>query len=201
MIQQNYLNDYTFVHANNPANTRRGGVGLFYKNSFPVVVRNDLSFDETIVVEIKFGRKKFFLLFCIEVLLLIIPLEFLAFLSNFRNLYSKIKAENPFVMFFTGDYNAHSQFVWPDGDTTPEGTEIENLFTSLGLSQLICEPTNVEANKNPSCIDLVITDQPNLILDCGTRASLDSYCHHQIIYCKVNFRIPPPPPYESCYKA
>ena len=25
---------------------------------------------------------------------------------------------------------------------------------------------------------------------------LDSYCHHQIIYCKVNFRIPPPSPYE-----
>ena len=32
--------------------------------------------------------------------------------------------------------------------------------------------------------------------DCGTRASLDTYCHHQIIYCKVNFRIPPPPPFE-----
>ena len=48
-------------------------------------------------------------------------------------------------------------------------------------------------NKNPSCIDLVITDQPNLILDSGTRVSLDPYCHHQIIYCKVNFRIPPPP--------
>ena len=40
-----------------------------------------------------------------------------------------------------------------------------------------------------SCIDLVITDQLNLILDSGTRASLDPYCHHQIIYCKVNFRI------------
>ena len=87
----------------------------------------------------------------------------------------------------------HTQFWWPDGDTTPEGTEIENLFTSLGLSQVICEPTNFEPNKNPSCIDLVITDQPNLILDCGTQASLDSYCHHQIIHCKVNFRIPPPP--------
>ena len=99
-------------------------------------------------------------------------------------------------MFFTGDYNAHSQFWWPDGDTTSEGTEIENLFTSLGLSQVICEPTNFEPNKNPSCIDLVITNQPNLILDCGTRASLDPHCHHQIIYCKVNFRIPPPPPYE-----
>ena len=71
--------------------------------------------------------------------------------------------------------------------------EIENLLTSLGLSQFNSEPTNFEPNKNPSCIDLIITDQPNLILSCGTRASLDSYCHHQIIYCKVNFRIPPPP--------
>ena len=74
--------------------------------------------------------------------------------------------------------------------------EIENLFTSLGLSQIISEPTNFEPNKNPSCIDLIATDQPNLILDCGTRVSLDTYCHHQIIYCKVNFRIPPPPPFE-----
>ena len=96
------------------------------------------------------------------------------------------------LLTFTGDFNAHSQFWWPDGDSTPEGTEIEDLITSQGLTQVISEPTNFEPNKNPSCIDLVITDQPNLILDSGTRASLDPYCHHQIIYCKVNFRIPPP---------
>ena len=46
--------------ANNPANVRHGGVGLFYKNSLPVIVRNDLSFDESIVTEIKFGPKKIF---------------------------------------------------------------------------------------------------------------------------------------------
>ena len=109
--------------------------------------------------------------------------NFQTFLSNFNNLYAKIKLENPFTTFFIGDFNAHSQFWWPDGDSTPEGNEIEHLLTSLGLP-----------NKKPSCIDLVITDQPNLILDSGTRASLDPYCHHQIIYCKVNFRIPPPPP-------
>ena len=50
--------EYTFVPANNPANTRHGGVGLFYKNSLPVIVRNDLSFNESIVVELKFGQKK-----------------------------------------------------------------------------------------------------------------------------------------------
>ena len=95
-------------------------------------------------------------------------------------------------LFFTGDFNAHSQFWWTDGDTTAEGTEIENLLTSLGLAQVISEATNLEPNKNPSCIDLVVTDQPHLILDSGTRASLDPYCRHQIIYWKVNFRIPPP---------
>ena len=49
--------------------------------------------------------------------------------------------------------------------TTPESTEIENILSSLGLSQVICEPTNFEPNKKPSCIDLVITDHPNLVLD------------------------------------
>ena len=57
-LPESLLNDYTFVPANNPLNTRNGGVGLFYKNSLPVIVRNDLSFDESIVVELKFGRKK-----------------------------------------------------------------------------------------------------------------------------------------------
>ena len=39
------LNEYIFVPAKNPANTRRGAVGLFNKNSLPIVVRNDVSFD------------------------------------------------------------------------------------------------------------------------------------------------------------
>ena len=122
--------------------------------------------------------------------------KFQAFLTDFRNLYAKIKAENPFATFFTGNFNAYPQYWWPDGDTTPEGTEIEHLLSSLGLSQVICEPTNFEPNNKPSYIDLVITDQPNLVLDSGTRASLDPYCHHQIIYCKVNFRVPPTPPHD-----
>ena len=122
--------------------------------------------------------------------------NFQAFLLNFSNLYAKIKAENPFAAFFTGDFNAHSKYWWTDGDTTPKGSEIEHLLSSLVLSQVISEPTNFEPNKNPSCIDLVITDQPNLILDSGTRVSLDPYGHHQIIYCKVNFGILPPPPFD-----
>ena len=52
------LENYTFICKNNSANTRLGGVGLLYKNDLPLLVRDDLGFDETLVVELKFGRKK-----------------------------------------------------------------------------------------------------------------------------------------------
>ena len=192
VLPETLLNDYTFVSANNPSNTRHGGVGLFYKNSLPVIVRNDLSFDESIVLDFNLGRKKLFftVLYRSPSYNHSSPV-FQHFLFNFENLYLRIKAENPFAIFFTGDFNAHSQFWWPGGDSTHEGTAIDDLFTKLALSQVISEPTNFEPHKNPSCIDLLVTDQPNIILDSGTRSSLDSYCHHDIIYCKVNFKIPP----------
>ena len=196
VLPDGYLSDYTFISLNKPDNTRHG-VGLYYKTSLPLKVRNDLAFDESIVVELNFGRKKiFFTILYRSPAANHSSTEFANFLSNFTNLHSSIKKENPYVCFFTGDFNSKSQLWWPDGDTSPEGTEIENLLTQLGLTQVITEPTNFEPNKNPSCIDLVITDQPNLILDSGTRPSLDSFCHHQIIYCKANINLPPPPPYE-----
>ena len=86
---------------NNPTNTRRGGVGLFYKNSLSLIIRNDLSFDESIVVEVKFGRKKIFF-----TVLYRSPAtdhnspKFQAFLTDFRNLYAKIKAEKILLRHF-----------------------------------------------------------------------------------------------------
>ena len=178
------LEGYTFEPANHPDNVTHGGVGLFYKNSLPIVVRRDLSFSESIVIELKFGRKKiFFTVMYRSPSFSHKSPEFQEFMENFRNLHSKINAENPFAMFFTGDFNGHSQIWWPDGDTNPEGREIEDLFTSLNLSQVISEPTNFNPGCLPSCIDLIVTDQPNLILDSGTWASLDPKCHHQIIHC------------------
>ena len=43
----------------------------------------------------------------------------------------------------------HTHFRWPDGNTIVEVFQIENLFTSLVLSQIIPEPTNFEPNKKP----------------------------------------------------
>ena len=47
-----------------------------------------------------------------------------------------------------------------------------------------------------SCIDLIFTDQPNLVVDSGVHPSLHPNCHHQITYCKFNLFIEYPPPYE-----
>ena len=122
--------------------------------------------------------------------------EFSEFLDNLKNLHTNISAENPYAMFFAGDFNAHSKLWWTNGDTTSEGEKIEDLMSSLNLSQTISKLTNFAPHKNPTYIELVFTDQANLVLQSGTRPSLDPKCHHDIIHCKINYKIPPPPPHE-----
>ena len=122
--------------------------------------------------------------------------EFNYFLENFQNLHEQIKNLKPYAMFFTGDFNAHSQTWYPEGDTNLEGVELVNLFSDLSLTQIISEPTHfMRETCKPTCIDLVVTDQPNLVLDSGVRDSLDKAVKHKIIFCKINFKIPPPPKY------
>ena len=100
-------------------------------------------------------------------------------------------------MFFTGDFNGHTQAWYPDGDTNAEGVLLDDLFTTLNLSQLINEPTHFFRDDcNPSCIDLLITDQPHLVLDSGIRPSLDPTVKHQILFGKINYKIPLLPKYK-----
>ena len=47
-----------------------------------------------------------------------------------------------------------------------------------------------------SCIDLIFTSQPNLVMESGVFSSLHPNCRHQIIYAKFNLKIYYPPPYE-----
>ena len=113
------LGNYTFLNSNSTSNNRRGGVGLFYRSNLPIKVRDDLSFPECIVVELKVKRKSLF-----YTTLYRSPAsnhnspEFNLFLENLKNLYSKIRAEKPLAMFFSGDFNAHSVSWRPEGKTT-----------------------------------------------------------------------------------
>ena len=63
------------------------------------------------------------------------------------------------------------------------------------MAQVINEPTHISDNSK-SCIDLIFTSQTNMTMDSGIHSSLDSNCHHQIIYAKSNLKVFYPPPYE-----
>jgi len=197
VIPEKMLENYKFISCNNAKDTRHGGVGLFVKNSLAIKIRDDISFDETLVVEIMVDHKKIFFTVIYRS-----PSnkcgspEFNNFLLDFETLYTNIKKDKPYATFFTGDFNAHSELWWKGGDTNPEGKDIEELTSLLGLKQLISEPTNIEPSKTRSCIDLIFTDLPNIVMDCGVRPSLDSLCHHQMTFCKSNLKSLPPPRFK-----
>ena len=73
---------------------------------------------------------------------------------------------------------------------------MEALTSLHNFHQLISEPTYLLPPSN-SYIYVIFTDQPNLVVNCGTHTSLDSKCHPQITHCKLNLNIEYPPPYEQ----
>jgi len=56
-VPENALPGYKFHSCNHPDGNRSGGVGIFYKETLPLRIRQDLSFEEYIVTEMIFGRK------------------------------------------------------------------------------------------------------------------------------------------------
>ena len=53
--------------------------------------------------------------------------------------------------------------------TSFEGSEFDFLTSQFGLLQIIKEPTNMLENSR-SCIDLIFTSQPNMVIDSGVHA-------------------------------
>ena len=93
-----------------------------------------------------------------------------------------------------GNCNARSRSWWCEGITSHEGTQLESLTISRGLHQLISDPTHLP--NSSSCIDLIFTDQPNLVVDSGVHPSLYLNCHHQITFSRYNLTVEYPPLYE-----
>ena len=96
------------------------------------------------------------------------------------------------------DFNAKPT-NWCANDRTiinkiDKSDKIEHITSQFGLSQLINEPTHI-LHLSSSCIDLIFTSQPNLVIESGVHPSLHQHCHHQIIYAKFNLQIFYPPPY------
>ena len=78
------------------------------------------------------------------------------------------------------DFNARSPTWWDDDKISIEGTWLDALSSFHGLHQLIKETTHLMQN-SASCIDLIFTNQPNLVIDSAVNPSLHTNCDHQIV--------------------
>ena len=64
------------------------------------------------------------------------------------------------------------------------------------MEELINEPTHIRDDGSQSCIDLICTNQPFLLVHSGVLPSLDPHSKHNIIHGRLNFHTPSPPPYK-----
>ena len=117
------------------------------------------------------------------------------FLPNFERLLNYVKHLKSSFLIILGDFNAQSKSWCLDDITRSEGSKIDSLTTTLGLHQLISQPTHLLRTFS-CCIDLMFTDQPNLVFNSGVHRSLHKNCHRQITFYKLNLKIEYPPNYE-----
>ena len=102
---------------------------------------------------------------------------------------------NPHLTVILGDFNTKSS-LWCNNDiTTYEGFKIDGVTSQFGLQQIIKEFTHFIGDSS-SCIDLIFTTQPNLVMESGAHSSLHANCHHHITFAKCSLKIHYPPPYE-----
>ena len=116
--------------------------------------------------------------------------EFENFLSDFDELLNKTVSSYSLLTIILGDFNAWSSSWWNKDLTTAEGAHSEALTFLHNLFHLISEPTHLLPHFN-FCIDLIFIDQSYIVVNCGTHASLNSKCHHQVTQCKLKVGLSP----------
>ena len=102
--------------------------------------------------------------------------DFESFANNFELNIDAVTANNSFLTVVLGDFNIKTN-LWFKGDKTSyEGSKIDAITSQFGL-QLINEPTHLVADSS-SCIHLIFTSQPNLVMGSKVHSLLHLNCHY-----------------------
>ena len=98
---------------------------------------------------------------------------------------------NSFLTVGLGDFNAkYNNEIITYGDSKFDGES-----SQFGLEQIIKEHTHIIGDFS-LCIDLIFTNQPNLVLASGVHFSLHANYHDHITFAKFNLKMHLSPPYE-----
>ena len=188
------IDEYNLIRSDHPSDSRKDGICIYYKEHIPLILRNDINtLDNCLVAEIRSQNKKC-LLTCIYRSPNQNQDEFKNFCTNFDILLNNINDELPLCSIVTGDFNARCSRWWKNDITNLQGQELDSLTLSAGYNQIIDKPTHV-INTSMSCIDLIFCTNQSVISNHGVDVSIFDNCHHNIIYGKINIRVPLPPTY------
>ena len=173
---------YNLVCADNPNNTKRGGACIYYLNSLPFKVLDIKFLNECINSEINIGGIMHNFIYLYRS-----PSQtwdtFETFADNLELTLDALTHSNPFLIVAIGNFNAKTTNWYKNDTTSYKGLKNDAITFQFGLQQLINESTRLKGNSS-SCIDLIFTSQPNLVMELGVRSSLHPNCHHQIVFAK-----------------
>ena len=181
-------NGYNIVRSDHPSGSKRGGVCCYINESLPIRILKITLMTECLVLEMLYNDKL--------VIVSVIyrspsqsPQEFAQFEMLFSQLLNDITSKKSFFLIILGDFNASLDKQCKEGDI------LSLISSTSGYTQLINSATHIIGNSS-LCIDLIFTQQPNLVTSSGVHASLHNNCHHQINFAHINLIIEYPLPYH-----
>ena len=182
------------MRADHQSNTKGGGVCIYYKDHLPIIKRNDLcQLRKFLVTDLRIAKKKCFFT-CLHRSPSQTSKEFEGFCKDLNLFLSNINDLNPAYSVITVDFNARSPQWCALNKENNEGSAISFLTSWTGYSQSIDQPTHI-TKESSSYVDLIFTSNPSFISASGAELSLYEKCHHNLIYGKIIFNVPLPPPY------
>ena len=188
------IDGYNLIRLDDSSDSKKHGVCIYYKEHLPLIRRDDINtLENCLVTEIHSQNEKCFLT-CVYRPPSQNRDEFENFCTNFDTILNNINDEMPLCSIVTGDFNAHNSRWWKNDITNFQGQELDSLTSSAGYTQMIDKPTYVIKNYK-SCIDLIFCTNQNVLSNHGVDVSIFNKCHHNIVFGKINIRVPLPPIY------
>ena len=184
---------YKLIRADKPNNIKKGGVCICYRKFLSVKIIHKNILNVWLVRELSFGSRRVCLVSIYRT-----PSqssnECNTLLCNFEQRLAYLNSVKPHMLLETGDFNVRSSSWWSDDIDTMEGTRLESI-TSYWLYQIINEPIHIPPS-SISSIELIFTNQPDLIINSGVHPSLHQNSHHQILFAQINLRTYYPQSYK-----
>ena len=117
--------------------------------------------------------------------------EFEIFFANLEKLVFDFSGGHSDFVLLIDNFNVKSRNSLNQETTTAERAQLDSQLASFSMKKLITEPLKNMSN----CIDLIFTNQPNIVLVSGVHSPLHPKCHHQKVHLKLNLNIEYLPPY------